>query len=212
MKENKMKVKLILMSFLIVTLFSCSNSDDTKDLMSIDRKMNNGQYEEVIQEGNKYVKNYPKSFKGWNQLGWAYLKTDQLENAEQCFNKSIAINEKWDNAYVGKGVLYRKIGNLDKAKQNYLKAIELVPDNAEAFSSLLVIELMEGNDKKAVEYGERAWKLRKDLPSIPANLAVAYHYLGDLKKRDEFFNLADELGYHNVQAIEDIFNGKTSIR
>lgn len=207
-----MKIKLILILFLVVTLFSCSVSDDTKKLMSIDQKMNNGQYAEAIQESNKYVQNYPKSFKGWNLLGWAYLKTDQLEKAEQCFNKSIIINEKWDNAYVGKGVLYRKIGNSNKSKQSYLKAIELVPDNAEAFSSLLVIELMEGNDKKAVEYGEHAWKLRKNYPSIPANLAVAYHYLGNLKKRDEFFNLADKLGYHNMQALEDIFNGKASIR
>jgi len=206
------RTKAVLILFFAAIFFGCSESENTKKLMSIDLKMNSGQYEDVIREGDKYVKSYPGSFKGWNLLGWAYLKTDQLEKAEQCFSQSININDKWDNAYVGKGVVYRKMGKLEKAKQSYLKATSLVPDNAEAFSSLLVIELMNGNDKKAVEYGQKAWALRKDLPSIPANLAIAYHYSGDPKKRDEFFNLAKNLGYHNLQAIEDIINGKTSIR
>jgi len=207
-----MKATVISILFLGIVLFGCSKSEDTKKLISIDHKMNSGQYDYVIQESEKYVQNYPNSFKGWNLLGWAYLKTDQLQKAEQCFNKAININDKCDNAYVGKGVLYRKMGKLDKARQSYLKATSLVPDNAEAFSSLLVIELMDGNDKKAVEYGEKAWALRKNLPSIPANLTIAYHYLGDLKERDKFYKHAKDLGYHNLQAIEDIINGKSSIR
>jgi hypothetical protein len=75
-----------------------------------------------------------------------------------------------------------------------------------------VIELVEGNDAKAVEYGERAWALRKDLPSIPANLAIAYHYLGNPKKRKEFYGHAKRAGYPDLQALDDIISGKTSIR
>ena len=207
-----MKAKFIFIFLLTIIFFGCVKSDDTNTLISIDRKLNSGQYDDAIQEGEKYVQDYPGSYKGWNLLGWAYLKTDNLKKAEQCFSKSISINDKSDNAYVGKGVLYRKMNRLDQAKQSYLKAISIVPRNAEAYSSMLVIELMEGNDKKAVEYGEKAWAIRKDLPSIPANLAIAYHYLGEPEKRDEFYKLAEDLGYHNMQAIEDIINGKTSIR
>lgn len=207
-----MKARIIFILLFTIVLFGCSKSEETNKLISLDSKLNSGQYDYVVQEGEKYVQNYPGSYRGWNLLGWAYLKTDQLKKAEQCFSKSISINDKSDNAYVGKGALYRKIDRLDKAKQNYLKAISIVPRNAEAFSSLLVIELMEGNDKKAVEYGEKAWAIRKDLPNIPANLAIAYHYLGEPEKRDKFYKLAKNLGYHNLQAIEDMINGKTSIR
>jgi len=207
-----MKGKFIFIFFLTTIFFGCVKSEDTNKLISIDRKINGGQYDYAIEEGEKYVQDYPGSYKGWNLLGWAYLKTDQLNKADQCFSKSISINDKWDNAYVGKGALYRKLNRLDEAKENYLKAISIVPRNAEAFSSMLVIELMEGNNKKAVEYGEKAWAIRKDLPVIPANLAIAYHYLGEPEKRDEFYKLAKDLGYHNLQAIEDMISGKTSIR
>jgi tetratricopeptide (TPR) repeat protein len=207
-----LKAKTLLILFLGVLLFGCSESEDTKRLLSIDHKMNNGQYDIVIREGQKYVQDYPNSFKGWNQLGWAYLKTDQLQEAEQCFNRSININDSWDNAYVGRGGLYRKMGKLHEARINYQKAISLLPDNAEAFSSLLVIELMDGNDEKAVEYGEKAWALRKDLPSIPANLAIAYHYLDNPKKRDEFYRYAKNLGYHNLQSIDAIIEGNASVK
>lgn len=207
-----MRIKVIAILLIGAVLLGCSKTDDVKRLVQIDRKLNSEQYENVIQESKEYLQEYPDSCRGWNILGWAYLNADKLEDAEKSFNKAITIDEKWDNAYVGKGVLYRKKGQLDKARENYLKAVELVPDNAEAFSSLLVIELMAKNDKKAVEFGEKAWKLRKDLPSIPANLAVAYHYLGDHKKRDEFFKHASEAGYNNLQGIKDIFSGKSSLR
>jgi len=189
-----------------------ANQDNIQQLQEIDSRFNNAEYDYVIQELKIYLDKYPESYKGWNLLGWAYLKNDQLEQAEQSFNNSIGINAEWDNSYVGKGALYRKLGDLDKANQSYQQVLSLFPENAEAYSSLVVIELMRGNDKKAVEYGEKAWELRQDLPSIPANLSIAYHYLGDFIKRDEFYGYAQELDYHNLQALQDIFDGKTSIR
>jgi tetratricopeptide (TPR) repeat protein len=213
--EIKLNIKTIVTTLLfsiLIAIIGCSKLDENKQLLALDEKMKSGQYELVINEGEKFVKTYPDSFKGWNILGWGYLKSDQLKKAENCFEKSITINGEWDNSYVGKGVLYRKLGLLDKARQNYKKAISLVPDNAEAFTSLLVIELMEGNDQKAVEYGEKAWSLRKDFASIPANLSVAYHYSGDLEKRDQFYNHAKRLNYHNLKGLRELFEGKTTIR
>jgi Flp pilus assembly protein TadD len=139
------------------------------------------------------------------------LKTDQVDKANECFDKSLSINPRWDNAHVGKGAAYRKSGDNDNARKSYLKAIDIVPNNAEAFSSLVVIELLEGNHKKAVEYGEKGWALRKDLPIIPANLAIAYHYLGDYSRRDQYYKQAKRLGYHNLQTLKDIMDGKASI-
>ncbi|MBU1109950.1 MAG: tetratricopeptide repeat protein [Candidatus Riflebacteria bacterium] len=206
-----MRTKVIAILLIGIVLLGCSSTDDAKRLVQIDRKLNSGQFENVIQESKEYLQKYPDSCRGWNILGWAYLNSNNLEDAEKSFDKAIAIDKKWDNAYVGKGVMYRKMGQLDKARQNYLQAVSLVPDNAEAFSSLLVIELMAKNNKKAVEYGEKAWKLRKNLPSIPANLAVAYHYINDHAKRDEFFKHASDAGYSNLQGLKDIFSGKSSI-
>ncbi|KAF1079182.1 MAG: hypothetical protein GQF41_4485 [Candidatus Rifleibacterium amylolyticum] len=207
-----MKLRFLAVLMALLVTVGCTESEDTRKLLEIDRVMNGGRYAQAVAEGEKYVGRFPESYKGWSILGWAYLKSDQAKKAEECFDKALTINEKWDNAYVGKGVLYRQQGKLDLARQSYLKATALVPENAEAFSSLVVIELIEGNDAKAVEYGEKAWALRKDYPSIPANLAIAYHYLGNMQKRDEFFKHAQRLGYHDLESVQDIFNGKVGIR
>jgi hypothetical protein len=90
-------------------------------------------------------------------------------------------------------------------------ATRILPENAEAFSSLLVIEILEHNYEAAAEYGERAWALRKDLPSIPANLAVAYHYLKNEEKKMHYYEQAKKLGYHQLDRIDQIFNGSLSI-
>ena len=187
-------------------------SEDVSRLESIDRKFEQEDFDHVISETTKYVQEYPRSFKGWNLLGWAYVKSGELDKAEECFDKTLSINPRWDNAHVGKGAIYREKGDLKNARKSYLQAIRIVPENAEAFGSLLVIELLEENDEKAVEYGEKAWALRKDLATIPANLAVAYHYLGDHAKRDQYYEEAEKLGYNGLQTLKDIFEGKMTIR
>lgn len=186
--------------------------DDIQRLNRLDRRLGAGEFDYALAECTKYVQEYPRSFRGWTLLGWAYARTDELEKADECFDKSLEINPEWDNAHVGKGAVYRKQGDVENARKSYLAAIAILPENAEAYASLLVIELMEGNDQRAVEYGERAWELRQDDPTIAANLAVAYHYAGDLPKRDEFYRHAERLGYHRLETIQEIFDGTISIR
>jgi len=186
--------------------------DDEARLERIDRNMNSGEFDVGLSEAKQYVQDFPRSYRCWSLLGWGYLKTDQLDEARESFEKSLSINPRWDNAYVGQGAMYRKLGENDQARKAYLEAIRLVPDNAEAYTSLLVIELLEENDEKAVECGEKAWALRKDLPSIPANLAIAYHYLGDFEKRDQFYREAERMGYYRLETIKDIIDGKIDLR
>ena len=97
------------------------------------------------------------------------------------------------------------------AREAYVEATRILPRNAEAYSSLSVIEIIEKDYSKAAEYGEKAWSIRQDLPGIPANLAVAYHYLkNDVKKR-HFYNEAKRLNYHQLEAIDQIFEGTVDI-
>lgn len=188
-----------------------STSEDLPRLMAIDKRLANGDYDYALTAAKKYVDEYPDSFNGWSVLGWAHLKSDELEHAKSCFEKSIAINPDWDNAYVGKGVMYRKMGQHDLARESYLAAIQILPENPEAYSSLLVIELLEGNNDKAIEYGEKAWGFRKNLASIPANLAIAYHYAGNQAQRDRYFKHAKDLKYHALDKLQAIFDSEVEL-
>lgn len=201
----------------LLVMAGCANlankaGGDLRRLQEINRRFNAGDFDYALTETTKFVQEYPRSYQGWSLLGWIHLKMDAHDKARECFDKALSINPRWDNAHVGKGAMYRKLGDKVNARKSHLEAISIAPDNAEAYSSLLVIELMDGNDEKAVEYGEKAWALRKDHASIPANLAIAYHYLGDYSKRDRYYHEAERLEYYNLRAIKDIFDGKTSIR
>jgi len=202
---------------LFASLFAFAGCDqlldnDMERLEEINDQYNRDESEAALKEAKKYVKDFPDSCEGWCLMGWIYLDFDKYDKAEECFDKCLEIDENWDNAYVGKGSMYRGMGENQKARSAYRKAIDILPDNAEAYASLLVIELMEGNDQKAVECGEKAWAISTDQPVVPANLSVAYHYLGDQQKRDYFYDQAARLGYHNLDRLQQIYSGELTIR
>lgn len=187
------------------------SKDDVPRLQRIDAKVHAEKFEEALKEATAYLQQYPDSARGWCLLGWVHAKSDRLDDANDCFEKSLKLDPRWDNAYVGKGVVHRKQGNLQKARESYLEATRIQPDNAEAFSSLMVIEILEKDYKKAAIYGEKGWALRKDLGTIPANLAIAYHYLKDDQKKQHYYNEAKRLNYPRLQSIDEIFEGKRVI-
>ena len=114
-----MKTRVVLITLLLIVVgIGCAigaiGQDDNQRFLEINSHMDQGDYAYVIDEMPLYLEDYPESYLGWNVLGWAYLKNGQLEKAEESFDRAIAINEAWDNGYVGKGALYRKLGDLDK--------------------------------------------------------------------------------------------------
>lgn len=187
--------------------FSAQPERDLARLEALDARFQAGENDYALAEAKKYTDEFPDCDQGWKFRGWTHAEVDDYEMAVTCFNRAIELNPNADNAYVGLGVVRRAAGDLDGARQAYSEAIRILPENAEAFSSLLVIELLEKNYEKAVEYGERAWQLRKDHPTIPANLAVAYHYIGEDEKKQKFYREAEKLGYPSLDVIQEIFDG-----
>ena len=187
------------------------NNDHLKTMEEIDSAFNQGRYDFVVKHARSYIDEYPESGQAWLVLGWAYLKQDNIEKAKECFEAALSIDSSSDNAHVGLGVVHRRCGRNELARESYKEAIRLCPENPEAFSSILVIELIEGRYDEAITYGETAWQLRKDLASVPANLCIAYHYKGNTSQRDYFYKKAEELKYRNMDALDDIIAGRTTI-
>ena len=185
--------------------------EHSKKTVALDTLLKEGRAKEAVATGEAFVAAYPSDYRGWSMLGWAYLKTGRAKDAGQCFDTAVRINDSWDNAYVGRGAVYREMGELDSAIAQYEKAIALEPNNAEAFASLLVIELMRGNGKEAVAYGEMAWRLRKDHPAIAANLAFAYQLVGNRDKRNWFAKRALEMHYADRDPLVKLMAAKPPV-
>ena len=186
--------------------------DRSTDFLTMQQLFLAGDYEAAVRQGRDYVEHYPDSAIGFSQLGWAYVQLGAVNQAEECFRNAIDADATMDNAHVGLGVVLRNQGDLDGARRCYEKAIALEPHNPQALSSLSVIELMQHNDAKALQYAQRAWRLKSRDPILAANLAVAYHYAGNIEQRDAMYQEAKQLGCRDIERLDEIFTGKLSIR
>ena len=191
---------------LLAALAGCARSNDMARIEAIDAKMERDPVG-AIREAEQYLAEYPDSAVGWRVLGWARLKSDtDDEAARAAFERSLELDPKADNTYVGLGAYYRRADDLDKASEMYAKAIDLDPENPAAYSSMAGVDIARGDYAAAVTHGEKAWKLDSTNATIAANLAVAYHFNDEHAKRDEMLAQAEALGYGNIQGLRDLFN------
>jgi Flp pilus assembly protein TadD len=196
---------------LLVALAGCARSNDMSRLEAIDAQIPSDPAGAIAQ-AEQYVAEYPKSPLGWRVLGWARFKTKtDDEGAHAAFEQALALDPKDANSYVGLGAYHRRLDDLDTASEMYAKAIELAPDEPEAYSSMSAINILRGDYPAAVANGEQAWKLDPSNPIIAANLALAYHYDGNIAQRDEMAGKAEALGYTNMDKLHAVFDGTMTI-
>lgn len=203
-----MKKLLVVLLLAVLMLSGCNAITESKLEIDLEKAYLSNDFDSIvktIEKAEKFLKDNDGSYLVWEKLGWVYIRMDDFEKADMCFNKSLELKPDLDNAYVGKGIMYRKMGDNDKARQSYLKAIEVLPENPEAYSSLSVIEFLEENYEKAIEYGEKAWQLNNESPIFAANLSMAYHYHGAFDKRDELYEEAKKLQYGSLEVLTDMY-------
>ncbi len=114
----------------------------------------------------------------WNYAGLAYWKKNELAKAIGCYNQSLAIDPEFAVPYVNLGNLYafdfRKTSKpeaLEKAVENFTKAIALDSSSSAAFHGLGVTFFYTKNFQKAITCLEKALVLDPGLDE-------ALHFLG----------------------------------
>jgi tetratricopeptide (TPR) repeat protein len=78
-------------------------------------------------------------------------KKEDYKGAIKWYKKALKEDDKFVEAYDNLGVAYRKSGDLDHAKECYLKSIELYPQGPMAHMNLGVVYGIEKNYDKAIE-------------------------------------------------------------
>jgi tetratricopeptide (TPR) repeat protein len=107
-------------------------------------------------------------------------------------------NPEQVHAILEHGLRAQRQGELESARQAYLRALELAPDHPEALSLLGTVWLQLGDARQAASCLERAaHKLRND-PGVLGNLAQAYFALGRYAEAAEAFRKAGRLDPSNV--------------
>jgi tetratricopeptide (TPR) repeat protein len=104
------------------------------------------------------------------------------------FNTMLEINSKSEMAYVGRGLAYQLLGDLESAERELTKAIELNPDRVEAIKSRAEIYRLQGDEAKAKSDEDRCREIE----------------VARKKKAEDFLNRATLLFHKRqyTQAIE----------
>lgn len=80
------------------------------------------------------------------------LNQESLDVAITLFSEAIRIKPDYAESFFERGKVYLQKGEFEEAKSDLQTTVKLNPDIKEAYSLLAQIELMEGNDDKAMEY------------------------------------------------------------
>lgn len=161
----------------------------------------------VVDQLRSYLQKYPQDDLAWTILGNCQMDLDDLPSAGNAFETALKINPNLVKAITGQGILLRKQGQYDQSLAMYQRALEIDPNYAQAYSSMVAIAIVRKDYAKAVQYGQQSYRLDNEDPEIAANLTIAYHFLGDLANRDKFKNVAAQLNYKNMDSLQQIING-----
>ena len=76
--------------------------------------------------------------------------------------------------YFALGISYEKLGEKDKAKDVYLKSLEIYSEDALVLTNLGNLEQGAGNSEAAIDYYNRAIKSEPSYPGSYVNLGRLY--------------------------------------
>ena len=90
--------------------------------------------DEAFQEADDFVdtvlERWPPTSPGTlNEIGYAFLRRDRFEDARRAFERNIGLYPEVANGYDSLGEAYELEGNLELARENYSKALELAQKN-----------------------------------------------------------------------------------
>ncbi len=86
------------------------------------------------------------------------LNDETVETAIAEFTQAINLRPDYWEAYFERGKVYLYFNRLEEAEEDFKKTIEINPEFEEAYSYLAQIELMRGNDEKALQYLDKVSK------------------------------------------------------
>jgi len=80
----------------------------------------------------EYLREFPRDWRAWNELGRTYFLQSNREKAIECFKKSLEFYPHYAPAIYNLGVTYEKMGKFREALQFYEKYLEINPDAEDA--------------------------------------------------------------------------------
>ena len=108
-----------------------------------------------IQTLKEIVKKDPKNLPAWVELGNLYFDTDQPKEAIEAYSQYLAIKPNNPDVRTDMGIMYRKLGQFDKAIEEFRRAAQGDPKH---INSRYNIGLVLLHDKQDIKGAVKAWE------------------------------------------------------
>jgi len=135
---------------------------------------------------SKFVEIIKKSPEYFYEEGMRFFSSCYYNDALACFKKTIILNRDFADGYFQMARCYEKMipqnrtENIENAIRTYKKAIELYPDNAEAYYRLGKILLWDSDEKQSsIKHFQKCIDLKDDFVDAYLSLASAYSLTGN---------------------------------
>jgi tetratricopeptide (TPR) repeat protein len=133
-----------------------------------------------FQQGIRYD---PKSAELQYNLGKLYSIQDSWAQAKVCFERAIALNNDFMEAYDGLGLALESLGEKAAATEAYQKAIDMAEQRHVKFSAAHVnmsaLYNSMGDPKKALNFAQRALQINEQSDRALFQMAKAYELEGE---------------------------------
>jgi len=108
-----------------------------------------------IQTLKEIVKKDPKNLPAWVELGNLYFDTDQPKEAIEAYSQYLAVKPDNPDVRTDMGIMYRKLGQFDRAIEEFKKAAQSDPKHTNSRYNIGLVLL---HDKQDIKGAIKAWE------------------------------------------------------
>ena len=101
------------------------------------------------------VKKDPKNLPAWVELGNLYFDTDQPKEAIEAYSQYLAVKPDNPDVRTDMGIMFRKLGQFDKAIEEFRKAAQSDPKHVNSRYNIGLVLL---HDKQDIKSAIKAWE------------------------------------------------------
>lgn len=143
-------------------------------------------------------------------LGCLYLSQKKYAFSAMAYEKSVALDPKFDQSHNNLSTAYRQLGNIDKCRAHFQKAIEIArapdykvkaedPDRAKRSLADYIANygstfVAKGVPQQAIKIINEALQIYPELPNAMWNRGLAYLELGEWKKGFADYDMGERIG------------------
>lgn len=135
-----------------------------------------GEVASKIQTLKEIVKKDPKNLPAWVEMGNLYFDSSQPNEAIEAYSQYLALKPDNPDVRTDMGVMYRALGNFDRAIEEFRKAAQSDPKHINSRYNIGIVLL---HDKQDIKGAVKAWE---DYLKVDPNSERAVRVRGQIDK------------------------------